>query len=247
MGVKIVVKDADFAYTAVSYDSPVKNGLKYLNFFGTDKRTLTRNLAPGMPQASVVGEPALYPDSAGFAYLEKLVKTGVQQTKDVTIISVFTVPAVTDASRRHIVSNYGRNSLVGNSLSLDLSAGSPTAATFTNLVSNNGGASTQVLTNALVTAGSPVCVVAKVDSVGRASHTINKTTGVSRQLSYAATYDPQLNGEYYVGSAVANLPASAGEIKVSFVAIYDRALTDDEIDAAYVALKKFYVARGVNI
>lgn len=250
MGVKIVIKDADFFADAISYIPPVSEGLQYLNFFGKSANTLARNLAPGKAPAVIVGNPLLSANGAGLSYLERYVKTGVAQTKSVTLISVVMIPTVATNIWRHLISNFGRDNLTGGlkwGVSLGLKLDSPDIRNTLGLVATDGSAASSTGNAAAVTLGTPVCAVARVDHVAKMASVNNMTTGLNRSATYAAKYEPELNGEFFVGSAVGARADSIGDVVTSFAAIYDRALTDGEVATVYAGLKAFYAAKGLAI
>ncbi len=251
MGVKIIIKDADFSADATSYIAPVPAGLQYLNFFGGNQKNLTRNLAPGKAAGVLVGAPGVAANSANFSYLERLIKTGVSQTNDVTLIAVATPPTEIANIWRHLISNFGRDNATGGvkfGISLAFKLDSPDVrGTLGLLPVTPPGTSTSSGNTAAITLGAPLCSVVRADAATRTVTVSNKTTGQTRAATYAATLKPELNGEFYIGSAVDLRSDSVGDFGISFAAIYNRALTDEEITKIYTSLKSFYASRGVAI
>lgn len=92
MGVRIVVKDADFSDNAVGYIAPVPDGLEYLNFFGGSAARLQRNLAPGKPAGVMVGTPTINANSAVFTPLTHYIQTSAPDTNNKTLFVVTRAP-----------------------------------------------------------------------------------------------------------------------------------------------------------
>ena len=250
MGVKITVKGSDFSSRAVAYVPKVPAGLQYLNFFGKEVQALARNLAPGKPSGVVVGAPVFDDTSASFSYLKDYVKTGAIQTPDATLIAVFKVPSSNVIVWRHIISNSGASIGAGLKfgLSLALKLDSPDARGTLGLVSTTGGAATTVGNVRPVSLGNYICLALTADSVGRVIGITNLTTNSKATATYAAGNQPELNGEFLIGSAAGLRTDSAGGVtNICYASIYDRALSDAELVTIHDDLKKFYSLRGISI
>lgn len=250
MSLKLIVKDADFYADAISYTPAVTGGLEYLNFFGGSQASLGRNLAPGKPAASVVGSPVVNTSNAVFSYLERLVKTGVVQTSDATVIMVAKFPAGASGIWRQIISNFGRDNGTGGlkyGLSLSFKLDAADVRGVLGLVPVTTGSASSLTSNRPAVAGNTIFASARVDSVARSLTIDNKTTGTTLTTSYAATLKPELNGEFYIGSAAGLRADSAGDVEVSFAAIYNRPLSDAENSVMYQSVKAIYAGRGMSI
>lgn len=251
-GLKVVVKNAKWSARAASWLSPVPEGLQYANFFGGSQKSLGRNLAPGKPAATVVGAPTVNTNSAVFSYLERLIKTGVLQTNDCTLITVAKFPTGTTNVWRQMISNFGRDNGTGGfkwgfSLTFKLDATPPDVRATLGLVPVSTAAVTGLGSAVPAQAGMTICAAARVDSAARVITCDNKTAGTTKASTYLDTLKPELNGEFFIGSAAGARTDSVGDLEVSFAAIFDRVLSDAELATFYQSLKGIYAAKGVAI
>ncbi|MBF8725462.1 hypothetical protein, partial [Pseudomonas putida] len=176
----------------------------------------------------------------------------VVQTESCTLIVVARAPSSANPIWRHLVSNFGRDNGTGGlkwgaSLAFKLDA-ADVRLTLGLLATAAGGAASSTGAVAPAALGSLSFSAARVDAVARTASIDNKTTGVARSATYANTYKPELNGEFYIGSAAGLRADTAGvDVEVMFAAIYSRALSDAELAAVYQSVKIFYAARGLTI
>lgn len=250
MGVKFTIKGADFSSLAVSYSPKIPNGLQYLNYFGGDKKTLTRNLAPGRPAGIVVGNPVFDGVSASFSYLKDYVKSGVIQSPNSTLLAVFKVPTSAEIVWRHIISNFGGSVGTGlkYGLSMALKLDSPDCRVTLGLVENSSGVATTAGNVRPITLGSYVCMAVTTNSAGRAVAITNLTANSKTSGTYASNFSPELNGELLIGSAAGlRVDSANGAINICHASIYNRELSDAELRTLYDDLKLFYGLRGVSI
>lgn len=87
MGIILRTKNTNFESTALSFLPPVSDGLEYWGYYPSAERA-ARNMAPGKPNAVVVGAPVY---GAGFATLSgsAYVQTSVPDLPNMTLVSVF--------------------------------------------------------------------------------------------------------------------------------------------------------------
>lgn len=259
MGIRIVVKDADFSQSAVGYIAPVQDGLEYLNFFG-GSAPLGRNLAMNKPAATVFGAPVVAQNSATFTQLVNFLQTSVADSGSKTIMAVGRSPYPK-----------GEGVLVSNYNSTRAGAASTTWASSLMFRANADPDPTEIAESFIASAwdGS---TPASMDSgaaalvnrplgeisclVGRASggsalaatktrRIDNKTANLTLSSTFASkVFD--LAQAFRIGSGYTGItPAAPTEI--FFAAIWSRDLTDEEVNAMYVAVKAYYAKRGIAV
>jgi len=264
MGIRIIVKDADFSDNAVGYSAPVPEGLEYLNFFGGTAARLQRNLALGKPAAVMVGTPTINADSAIFTPLTHYIQTFAPDAHNKTLFVVARVPATKVDSM--LLSNSRSPRTTGP-------AGLPTTTASSLMYRGTGTPGVdQVAEQFFATqwdgatnaSSNPTAVVLNNRPVGTLNALIgrtnagdgllastkyrkidNKTTGAKLAGSFTgAVFD--LAGTYRIGSSYA---AFAGTVptEILFAAIWSRELTDSEIETMYQAVKAYYARRGIAI
>lgn len=263
MGVRIVVKDADFSDNAVGYIAPVPDGLEYLNFFGGSAARLQRNLAPGKPAGVMVGTPTINANSAVFTPLTHYIQTSAPDTNNKTMFVVTRAPLPK-----------GSCMLLSNSRSARTTgpAGLPTTTAtslmFTTQDPDPGEVSELLFAaqwdGATDASSVPTTVPLHNIPVGAYSALIgrtnagagllattkyrkidNKTTGAKNSASFTgAVFD--LAGTFRIGSSYAVYPNTV-PAEILFAAIWNRELTDVEIETMYQAVKSYYLRRGIVI
>ncbi|WP_152219706.1 hypothetical protein [Pseudomonas sp. SCB32] len=254
MGIRIVVKGADFSERAVSYIPAVEDGLEYLNFFGGSADNLRRNLAKGKPDALLVGAPVVKAHSAVFTNLVNYLKTAVDHTPSMSIVLVLKTPATEDDAM--YVSNFG-------SQRKGAPAGTTTLGTttwFRGLGPVDGKGKLGQIVSYVEGATNPAVEPLEIDvptntirMMASSFHTptrqakfVDKTAGYSdsRTLPVDRTFD--LGQTFNIGSTVGPYaPSTTAEIY--FAALYSRQLSDAELDAVYQSLKAYYTHRGIVI
>lgn len=263
MGLRIVIKGADFSKTAVGYASPVQDGLEYLNFFG-GASPLSRNLAIGKPPVTVVGAPVVGDNSATFTQLVNYLQTGVADTHSKTIMMVARSP--NPKGNGVGVSNYNSQRLNGGgaqitaatSLLFRSSADPDAGETGESFISSSwdgstqasvGSGSAQILNRPL---GGITTLVGRTNGGGgvlagaKSRRIDNKTFGLTVTLAEAANRMMDLGQPYRVGSGYTSIDPAVPQ-EILFAAIWSRELTDVEVDAMFAAIKPYYAKRGITI
>ena len=252
-GIVLKVDGVDYSANAIGFVPPIDaTGLVYLNYFGGDATRTARNLASGGTAGVVVGDPTENTNDTTFTPATNYVQTAVSEVADKTIIAV--VKPLT-AANSAIVGNYlGERvgdsgvTVLGNVLYFQYTGGD-------NLVTPNwqeagwsgvaGSASNSiptVITNNCAV-GTYYCLVGRTASNVR--KILNKTTGASTQNANTTTVD-LANTNYQIGSMPTAIGFTAANT-IAFVAIFQRALTDTEVDTFYNYLKTYLATKSITI
>lgn len=264
MGIRIIVKDADFSDNAVGYSAPVPEGLEYLNFFGGNTARLQRNLAPGKPAGVVVGVPTINADSAVFTPLANYIQTSAPDTHNKTLFVVSRVPSPEGDSMLISNSRSGRTtgpaglptttatSLMYRGVA-DADAGEVGELLFAAQWDGATDASSVPTTVQLL--NRPVGAIGALIGRTNAGDGLlattkyrkidNKTFATKTAGSFTnAVFD--LAGAYRIGSSYA-IFAGTVPTEILFAAIWSRELTDAEVETMYQAVKAYYARRGIAI
>jgi hypothetical protein len=249
MGTFQRVAGADFSAVAGGFIPPIAEGLKYWNFFGGDAAKSARNLAPGGAAAALVNSPAISPSyvslggasQSGAAYIE----TGVAETAALTylLVSRATADMAVQGNRPMLIGNYNF-------------AASPKGAALYDVVATiiradaaytDGATISSATTDINVTSGQLAAWNFKAASFGNATprKVYNKTLGASA-TSGAETRQRSLNtaATIRVGTSLSGL---FGPNDQAFAAVYNRQLTDAEIETIYQFVKTYLAARSITI
>jgi hypothetical protein len=257
MGLSIVVKGADFSNGAVGYIPPVPDGLQYLNIFGGEGVNQGRNLAIGKNGAEVIGAPVIGQNSATFVPLTSYIQTPVTDSESVTLMVVARSPV--PRANTLLVSNYLSNRKVasgttsGTSLMMRPQSAPNAEQTYeemgaaewdgTNSASSNFRAAAM-----LMPIGGIQALVGRRE--GGAASKWRRVDNKTAKTSALSTPIPgtvfDLGQPYRVGSGYTQYSNSVGP-EVFFAAIWDRALTDAEVEAMYQAVRAYYSGRGIVI
>lgn len=255
MGLLITVKDADFSGNAVGYVPPVPDGLEYINFFGGSSGTLTRNLAPDKPEATVSGSPIVLTQGAQFGRDVGHIQTQVSQglSDDVTFIVV--AKAIEESSGVVYIGNTSSDSQVHAGTTLGRALFSSNGASDGNLglqfqsAGTNGSTTTSVVANMDetipgVVVGSPFFGVGRHTVADDTRYVENRTLGNSATV-VGTGLSNDAGQPYRIGTAY---QSNLGDDNIIYAAaIYSRALTATEIDAIYASFKARYDSLGITI
>lgn len=253
-GIVLKVDGVDYSANAIGFVPPIDaTGLVYLNYFGGNATRTARNLASGGTAGVVVGDPTENTNDTTFTPGTNYVQTAVSETADKTIIAA--VKPLTDANSA-IVGNYKGNRVgdsgvlgFGNALYFLPTTGGD------NLVSPNwqdagwsevsGSASNSISTSITnnCAVGTYYCLVGRTASNVR--KIFNKTTGASAQSGNTTTVDLAVTN-YQIGSMPTPTGFTAANT-IAFVAIFQRALTDTEINTFYDYLKTYLSTKSITI
>jgi hypothetical protein len=257
MGLSIVVKGADFSNGAVGYIPPVPNGLQYLNIFGGEGINQGRNLALGKSGAEVVGAPVVGQNSATFVPLTSYIQTSVADSDSITMMVVARSPV--PRANTMIVSNYGSNrkaasgTTFATSLMMRPQSAPNAEQTYEEMGASewdgaNSSSSNFRAASMLRPIGGIQALVGRREGVAtskwrRVDNKTAKTSAVSTPIA-GTVFD--LGQPYRVGCGYTQYGSLVGP-EVFFAAIWDRALTDAEVETMYQAVKAYYAGRGIVI
>lgn len=217
-------------------------GLLYAGIYG--RGDLAKNYAPGGADAVVYGSPVVTDHFATLSSSNYL-DTGVPTSKTATLIAV--VRKTITANRQFVISSY-KQSNYGKSLLIDPpnaklityshykgvdGTGAPVSTPF---------ASAFVLNNA---DGRPTFIASR--DTGKklilSEMTDNRTTGNTATENVESYVDSTL--KYKIGYG--NAPDIGAPVPVAAAMIYDRPLSDTELQAVYQYFVGYFERRGISI
>lgn len=218
------------------------NGLVYAGIYG--RGSVSKNYAPGGIDAVVFGAPVV---SDHFALLSEFdyLDTNIPTSKAATLIAV--VKKTASADRQFIISSYA-GSNYGKSLLID-----PPNARLTGYSHYKGNNSAGAPVNTAIGSWYPMS-----DADGRPALVFHRDTGqqlslgdmtgnkvVNTQTPGDATayVDPTL--KFKIGHSNSNYKSSPTSIAAAM--IYDRALSDAELEGVYQYFKAYFSRRGISI
>lgn len=254
MGIKFRSNQIGPWHTKIN--APVEQGLEGWFTFDTDAKRFFFNRAKGKADGIIVGTPVAYPTHGRFKGLANFIKTAIRETDAQTLIVVgkAAAPVPADASTTgdgntpFYVGNYRGtsvtegvagtaygtslyhvrpNTVTGGSTRLG-SSGAPTSA------AHSLGAGEVATEWGIRTLRSSSSMLTKVQNLTR-NTLLQGTDGASRVLS---------DSVFQIGSGTA---AFGGEVDISAVAIYSRALTDTELNEVAAAMRKRMLRLGINV
>ncbi|MEX0296544.1 hypothetical protein AAH995_24975 [Pseudomonas putida] len=263
MGLRLTVQGADYSKLAPNFAAAVPGGLEYLNFFGGFKESLSRNLAPGGAPGVVVGNPQVGADSATFTQMQDYIQTLVKDSANKTVMAVGKSPS--PPAQNILVSNYRgqrqnagagwENSTLGRTLTFAASTveGTDNEQFFSTHWNGSTGASSTTVNSSISArpAGRVSCLVGRSNNAGGAIATEktvridNKTDGLFKETKFSnAVFD--LGAEFRIGGAYIVLSAASAQ-EVHFVAVWNRYLTDAEVESMYKQVSAYYRRRGIAL
>lgn len=258
MGLSIVVKGADFSKGAVGYIPPVPEGLQYLNIFGDSTIGQGRNLAVGKPAAEVIGSPVVGANSVTLTPLTSFIQTQAADSESMTLMVIARSPV--PRGNTMFISNYSsaRKSASGTTLATSLMMRPQSAPSAEQSYEEMGAAewdgSSAASSNfrsasLLRPIGGIQAMVGRREGVAAAK--FRKYDNKTSKQSASSTPIPgtifDLGQPYRIGCGYANYGSGLVGPEVFFAAIWDRALTDAEVETMYQAVKAYYAGRGIVI
>lgn len=256
MGLTIKASGANFEANPVSFIPPVSKGLLYWGFPNDSQEKLGRNFAPNGSAVAVVGQPSI--DGKGAVLGEdKYVNTGIVQTPSLTIIAVGH-PMTDGAEIGMFVSNFSGNrpgGKTGKSFGVSLYCGSndlnpgvfevrASVARFSGESGSGSGLNYVTLQNLDIT--KPAFLAMTFDGNEKVVRAYELSTGVSGQRPPIADFTDMASTPFYVGdcpeSTWINNPR-----KIYFSAIYNRKLSEPELDLIYTRIKAYLATRNVIV
>jgi hypothetical protein len=238
MATIIRVAGADFSANPVGFIPPVADGLEGWFYLGGDLEKSVRNLAPGRSNALVAGAPTVETShlrcTAG-AYLQ----TSIVDEGDFTLLTVSKLPAEFDLGANFAwpISSFSS----GPGIFYRAVGANPSAGLAIEAPTDVGGVSTytQAFGPTDVTASAWTFWGGKFQT-GVGFNNYDKTAGTSAAGANANNRFPQPGNPYRIGASTAG---SSQPIDVAFAAIFSRALSVDEIEAVYQAVKAYMTRR----
>lgn len=234
----------------------VANGLKAWFTFDTDARRFFYNRAQNQPDAVVIGTPIAYPTHGRFKGLTSYLRTAIKETDALTLIvvgkAVSPIPAdastTGDATTPFYVGNYRGASVTegvtGSAYGTSLYHVRPDSLTGGAARDNGTGAATSA-PNSLGAGEIPTEWGIRVLRVS--SSMALKVQNLTRNtMSQGADLRPRALSDslFQIGSGTA---AFGGEVDISSVAIYDRVITDAELNEIAAAKRKRMWRLGINV
>ncbi|MBH1633660.1 hypothetical protein I5U65_00485 [Stenotrophomonas maltophilia] len=260
MGIEHILQNLDASELNIGYTPLIPAGLEYLNFFG-GSAPMGRNLAPGKPQATVVGAPSVGSMAEGIRTrsMQDFIQTAVAHVNAMTIMAI----AKADVEGEHfLVSNYtsspGPNS---NGMNATLRVRTDSSIAGSNRVNANSISSYKMAAggNNVWGASSSPYDIGKFRSLamrfdmtavtGRTS--LNDLTGgllYTNSQGRPADSTPNIGDNFRIGSPTGKFNDDMKSPSILFVAMWSRVLSDAELATQYAMLKDFYAtAKGVSV
>lgn len=254
MGIKLKSNQIGPWHTKINV--PVEQGLEAWFTFDTDAKRFFFNRAKDKPDAVIVGTPVAYPTHGRFKGLVNYLRTAVRETDGQTLIVVgkaaAPIPAgastTGDATTPFYVGNYRGASVTegvaGTAYGASLYHVQP--ATFTGGASraNDTGGATSSVTS-VGTGEVPTDWGLRV--MRTSSAMVTKVQNLTRN-TMAQGNDQRVralaDSVFQIGSGTA---AFGGEVDISAVAIFSRAITDAELNEVASAMRKRMLRLGINV
>lgn len=239
MGTRITCKGADFESVASGYLPVVSSGLEYLNFFTSDA-VRARNLAPGKPVATVVGDPAVTAGWMTVTHGANYIQTGALLTPDHTF---FAVSRQQTEAQGAIVGNFVAVGTAQSQIYWTQGALSDGLVRINSTMSvNNGGAISASVYNYAEIAHptGPEAIGFRYLASSRV-RTLNRfTAGAVGTSTLAYPLATPNSTAIRIGHGL------AGSTEIAAVAVYSRHLSDIESNTLYASIKAFLATRSIT-
>ena len=242
MGLTVKIKDANFTNFFASLTLPDRTGLVGEYVFGTDAATSGRNRVTGLVDGTAINTPTFDANTMGVKSSSTSGQEyGMQLTlvpsSAVTMLSVFikktgTIPLVQTTGGANDTGFYV------NSASM----------TFSNGYSD--GATDQAKLSMAAYPASPTALFAAgVGQIGQVGKLIMYNSGVAESDVGTRTDSSRGTTPFRIGGRVGALYGGGNdiEIRIAYLAVFNRRLSDAEVAAAYAQLKAYYALRGLTI
>ena len=256
MGRVLRVRGNPFEKNAVSFLPPVPEGLLYWGYLNGSLEKVGRNLAPNGRPVSVVGTPEV---SGGGVILDinRYIQTEVRQTPSMTLIAVGR-PVTDGAEQGMFISNYtsarpGVIAGVSSGVSLYCGGDDPGDGKFkvnANVSSFSGlsGAPSiirQATLNGLEVS-KPAFLAMTFDESEKITRLYNLSTGARAQTAgFTESVDIGVTPFRIGASPLTSYPNRPKQLH--FAAIYNRKLSDAELQLIYTEVKKYLALNGVDV
>lgn len=218
------------------------DGLLYAGLFG---RSLTKNFAPGGGDVAVVGSPVVtghFADFTGSNYID----TGISTTKNATLITV--AKRKPGEGRQFLISCFQGGENIGRSIVLEGNLSS--LVTYSHYKGVNAGGTTfnTWFTSPLALTpldGFPAFLSAR--DTGKTLYTNDKTRNLFNKATASGTVESFVNAglHYRIGK---NLQSAASDpCSIGAALIYNRSLSDEELNAVYAYFQGYFSRRAISI
>lgn len=254
MGIKLKSNQIGPWHTKINV--PVEQGLEAWFTFDTDAKRFFFNRAKDKPDAVIVGSPVAYATHGRFKGLANYLRTAVRETDGQTLIVVgkatAPIPAgastTGDATTPFYVGNYRGASVTegvaGTAYGTSLYHVQPATVTGGAARANDTGGATSAVTS--VGAGEVptdwgLRVLRTSSAMATRVQNLTRNTMVQgSDLRARALAD----SVFHIGSGTA---VFGGEVDISAVAIFSRAITDAELNEVAAAIRKRMLRLGINV
>lgn len=216
------------------FSIPVLDGLEGAYLFADGAAQISRNYAPGKPDAKIIGSPVAEATCVNFndaAYLN----TGIAEVADMTLVAV-----CRDNSDLKILPGF-----IGNNLSI--AAGGIAISTYsaTQLRGTNVKPSGTVESIGLAADAAQFAAVAYRPKSSAQSLMTNLGTGVTATGASSAARVVDAANPIWIGRIPSN--AFKGPNKAVLALVYSRAVTDAELVKITAWVKEYCTSKGVTI
>jgi len=242
MSIIVIPKNLDAESDYAKLHLNVSDGLEYIGL-GTDNLVkATRNFAPNKPDGIVVGEPKMVGNVIELNSLTDYIDTGVAETSEMTFFIVGRAVNPGAVTLEH-------STPVGNFSNIDgLKTGVffRVAVTRIYFEASRGSVSANDPNDALVSI-SRDATEGNTLYIGRVTNSETSIRrGANGEASKLSSTTPRLTSErtLRIGSAVTHF---TGKSAMPFVAIYSRALSENEIQEVCSSIKKLMAKKGISV
>ncbi|WP_142375680.1 hypothetical protein [Klebsiella quasipneumoniae] len=218
------------------------DGLLYAGLFG---RSLTKNFAPGGGDVAVVGSPVVtghFADFTGSNYID----TGISTTKNATLITV--AKRKSGAARQYLISCFQGGENIGRSLVIE--DGTASLAIYSHYKGVNAGGktvSTAFISTLALTGldGTPAFLSAR--DTGKTLYTNDKTSNLVSSATASGTVESFADAalHYRIGKSLQT--AASDPCSIGAALIYNRSLSDEELNAVYAYFQGYFSRRAISI
>lgn len=250
MGTLITIAGADFSANSVGFIAPVSSGLRGWFYLGGTVAETQQDRA-GIANATLAGSPTLHDGYVSFGGYGtgQWLQTAIAETSEITLLCVAKTSAAlaADATRPMFVGNYGADAGNGGvtiGAAIYISAGTPPQGTvrLAGGQNNNGtkqGNISATFSTTDVTvwqfyAGRMEQTDASTSAANNARKLFNKTTA---QTGTTNAYPRVPHSINLLRGGSGSSSQFGGSCDLAFMAVYNRVLTDAEVETIYQAVK----------
>ncbi|WP_413702587.1 hypothetical protein [Raoultella ornithinolytica] len=216
------------------------DGLLYAGIYG--RGNLSKNFAPGGADVIVMGSPVVSNHFASFDF-NNFIETGIKTTKETTLVTIS--KCINTAKRQYFISSYRGMSDAGRSLVTD--TGNPNLVVYSHYKDTTTDVSSvqYAATELEIKDGSPAFMYGR--DTGKKLTIWNMTSQKGANVTVPGNAESFVNSAltYRIGrSKTSEVPEAS---TTAAALIFDRALSDAEIQAIYDYFKAYFARRGINI